>query len=171
MPLDVLSAMSVLAWLRTWPCRGSWQDHCWAWKHPGPNTAALTFVAAGSRSDSRLSDGQPWGTELPLFPTGKGHEPGQGPRSWWSPQLRAKSRSSVLRLPSPSCRPAELLIAGLAWSVLGTAAATGTFQGKGGVLGLGQSWEGLGREQAGSREDTTREGPSRGGSMSWLWAS
>lgn len=148
MPLDVLSAMSVLAWLRTWPCRGSWQDHCWAWKHPGPNTAALTFVAAGSRSDSRLSNGQPWGTELPLFPTGKGHEPGQGPRSWWSPQLRAKSRSSVLRLPSPSCRATDR------WPGLecaGDCSCHRYLPGQGGSTGawreLGGAWQGAGREQ------------------------
>lgn len=55
-----------------------------------------------------------------------------------------------------------LLIAGLAWTVLETATATGTFQGKGGSTGAQTkpraAWQG-----AGVGQDRSGEGPARGG--------
>uniref|UniRef100_A0A8B9GFF2 Uncharacterized protein n=1 Tax=Amazona collaria TaxID=241587 RepID=A0A8B9GFF2_9PSIT len=49
------------------------------------------------------------------------------------PKLGAGGRSPLLGVPFLPCRPAMLLIVGLAWSVLEIANATSNFQGKGGM--------------------------------------
>lgn len=42
--LHVLGAVSVLlAWLRTWPCCGLWQDPCWAWTCSGSQHCSLVL--------------------------------------------------------------------------------------------------------------------------------
>lgn len=71
-----------------------------------------------------------------------------------------RGRSPLLSVPSLPCRPAVLLIAGLAWTVLETATASGTFQGEGGALGLGQSQ----RQGAGMGQGRQDWGGTR-----WRW--
>lgn len=45
--LRVLGAVSVLlAWLRSWPCCGLWQDPRWAWKRSGSQHCSLVLYSS-----------------------------------------------------------------------------------------------------------------------------
>ena len=73
--LHVLAAVSILlAWLRTWPCRGLWQDPCRAWKRSGSQRCSLVLHGSRVRVWPRrllqaASDGQPWGCGVGPLPS------------------------------------------------------------------------------------------------------
>lgn len=139
--LPALGAVPVpLAWPRTWPCCVLWRDRCRAWQ-PFRSRCSCTAQQLGPGVAQAAPPGcAGWGS-----PGGEGQS-----SACWSLQTTSRGWDPCAKCPpSPPCRTAVLLFAGLAWTLLEiTAATTGTFQGKGGSTGArtrpGAAWQGAG---------------------------